>query len=63
MKIDKKYIKAFTQEKSDQLQETGYKYLYESNGIFYFEDNKSLSKNFSNTDILSGTKFTTWIPI
>ena len=63
MKLDKKYIKCFTQEKSKQLQEAGYKYLYESGGIFYFEDNKDLSAKFSDIDILSNTKYSSWIPL
>jgi hypothetical protein len=65
MKLDKKYIKCFTQNKSKQLQEAGYKFLYESNGVFYFEDNQNITVKFSddNSNILKDTKYSLYIPL
>lgn len=61
MKLKQKYIKCFTHEKSAELKLVGYKYLYESDGIFYFEDNQDLTIKFSNINILKDTKSSSWI--
>lgn len=61
---NKRYIKCFTKEKSDELIEVGYKYLYESNGVFYFEDNQNITVKFSdNKNLLKGTKYSSFIPL
>ncbi len=64
MKLKNKYIKAFSEEKSEQLKNAGYKYLYEKNGVYYFEDCDQLNAKFSNnSDILKDTKTSMWINI
>jgi hypothetical protein len=55
-----KYIQCFSQEMADNLSNLGFEYLYETNGIWYFNDNDVLSKsvkfsngnNFSDSDIV-----------
>jgi hypothetical protein len=59
--VENKYLKCFTQKKSEQLKEAGYEYLYESNGIFYFQNSKELTVKFSNTNLLEDTKPSMWI--
>jgi hypothetical protein len=61
--LEQKYLKCFSQEKSDQLQKTGYEFLYERNGVFYHKNNKNLSIKFSNTDVLTDTKFSCFIGV
>lgn len=67
MKLNKRYIKAFSKSKSEELQEVGYKFLYEANGVFYFEDNQNLTANFThnneNYNLLKGTKYSSYIPL
>lgn len=67
MKLNKRYIKAFSKIKSEELIEIGYKFLYESNGVFYFEDNQNLTAKFSNNsdndNFLKGIKYSNYIPL
>jgi hypothetical protein len=57
MKIKQKYIKCFSQEKSQKLNNVGYQFLYEQNGVYYHQNNENLTVKFSNTDILEDTKY------
>jgi hypothetical protein len=59
--VENKYLKCFSQEKFEQLKEAGYKYLYESNDIFYFLNSKELTVKFSNSNLLEDTKLSMWI--
>jgi hypothetical protein len=61
MKLKNKYLKCFDEVKKNQLIECGYKYLYTSNGVFYFEENQDLTIKFSKSNILQNTKFSSWI--
>ena len=63
MKLENKYLKCFSQEKSAQLQEAGFVFLYEKAGVYYHQNNEDLVIKFSNTNIniLDNTKFSSWI--
>jgi hypothetical protein len=61
MKLIKRYIKCYSEEKSEELKLAGYRYLYQDNGVYFFENNKDLSVKFSNSDILKDIKFSSWI--
>jgi hypothetical protein len=41
----KKYIKCFSQEKADSLQDIGLSFLYDQHGVWYFEDNAKVTQN------------------
>jgi hypothetical protein len=56
MNIKSKYIKCFSKDKSNQLKNAGFIFLYERNGVYYFENNINLYKKFSNNDLLKNTK-------
>ena len=57
----KKFIKCFSQDKSDKLKNNGFKFLYERNGVFYFENDDKLTVKFSSSNILENTKITTTV--
>lgn len=64
MNLKHKYIKCFSEEKLEELKLAGYKYLYENNGVYYFENNQDLTVKFSsnsNCNILQNTKLSSWI--
>lgn len=61
MRLKNKYIKCFSQEKSEELKRAGYKYLYEDGGVFYFENNSDLTVKFSESNLLKDTKLSMWI--
>jgi len=65
MKINKKYIKCFNQKKSAELTEAGFSFLFEQAGVFYHINNEFLIAKFSddNSNILKGTKYSSWIPL
>lgn len=64
MKLKNRYIKCFSKVKSEQLQEIGYKFLYEANGVYYHENNEQVIKfSDNNSNILKGTKYSSWIPL
>ena len=56
MQLKNKYMKCFSKDKSIELQNAGFVFLYESNGVYYFENNSNLCKQFSNNDLLKDTK-------
>jgi hypothetical protein len=56
IKLQPKYIKAFSQDKSEQLITAGYEFLFEQHGVYYFKNNSKLKENFSNQEILKDTK-------
>lgn len=56
MKLESKYIKCFSNEKAESLKYVGYKFLYEQNGVYYFENNPQLTVKFSTSDLLNDTK-------
>jgi hypothetical protein len=55
----KKYIKCFSDDKANELEMHGFIFLYKQNGVFYFENNESLTTNFSNNELFNDTKQTT----
>lgn len=63
MKLNKRYIKAFSKNKSEELIEYGYKFLFEANGIYWFENNEQVIKFSDNKNLLNGTKYSSFIPI
>jgi len=57
-----KYIKCFSQEKSDSLSKLGFTFLFEKQGVFWFENSFEKIENFSsNEEILKDTKITNTI--
>lgn len=48
--FDKKYIKCFSSDKVDYLKNIGFVFLYEQNGVYYFEDKDKLSKKINFSD-------------
>jgi len=54
-------MKCFNQKKYEELLSCGYKFLYEQNGVYYFENNEHLTRKFSGEDVLEGTKTSTYI--
>ena len=56
MQLKNKYIKCFSQDKSNELKNAGFVFLYERNGVYYFENNSNLCKQFSKNDLLKNTK-------
>jgi len=56
MKLQNKYLKCFSQEKFKQLKNAGFLFLYEQNGIYYFENNDKLIKQFSKDNLFENTK-------
>ena len=63
MKLNKRYIKAFSKIKSEELIEIGYKFLYEANGVWYHENNEQVIKFSDNKSLLNGTKYSSFISI
>jgi hypothetical protein len=63
MKLNRKYIKAFSEEKAEQLKQAGYKHLFEKNGVYFFEENYDITVKFSNSNLLNDTKSSMWINI
>lgn len=61
MIIKNKYIKAFSKEKSDQLLNVGYEFLYEQHGVYYHQNNSDITAKFSNSDLLQDIKFSTTV--
>lgn len=61
MKLKQNYIKCFDSEKSKELEENGFEFLYEQNGVYYHKNNDSLIAKFNKTDILSHIKFSNYI--
>lgn len=57
MILQPKYIKAFSQEKSNQLSIAGYEFLYEQNGVYYHKKLEQTEAKFSNDDLFKNTKF------
>jgi len=57
----KKFIKCFSDDKYSQLLQAGYTFLYERNGVWYFNDDDKLNVNFSSSDVLKDTKLSQWI--
>lgn len=55
-----KYIKAFSQEKANFLSEMGFSFLFEKQGVYWFENDEKLIK-FSESDLLKDTKMTNTI--
>lgn len=65
MKLKNRYIKCFNKKKKEQLDDYGYKFLYEANGVYWFENNQNLTK-FSaenNLNILNGCKYSIYLPM
>ena len=62
MRLNKRYIKAFSKSKSEELQEVGYKFLFESNGVYYHENNEQIIKFSDDKSILKDTKYSIYIP-
>lgn len=56
-KLQPKYIKAFSQEKSDELSSVGCEFLYQQNGVYYHRKPKQFEEKFSNSDLFKDTKF------
>ena len=56
-----KYIRCFDEIKSAQLQEAGFLFLFEQNGVYFHKNNDDLTVKFSNTEILEDIKFSSWI--
>jgi hypothetical protein len=56
IRLDYKYLKAFSKEKSEALSEAGYEFLYESAGVYYHRQNKDLVAKFSASPLLADTK-------
>jgi hypothetical protein len=56
MQLKQKYLKCFTNDKAEQLKQLGYTYLYDKNGVYYFQNNENLTIKFSDNDILNGVK-------
>ena len=56
-----KYIKCFSEEKHNELIESGFTFLYEQNQVYWFEDNEKLTANFSENHGLKDIKFTSTI--
>ncbi len=69
MNINRKYIKCFNQKKSAELNNAGFSFLFEQNGVYYHQSNELLIAKFSEDDnsnisnILKGTKQSLYIPI
>ena len=63
MKLNKRYIKAFSKSKSEELINVGYKFLFEANGVYYHENNEQIIKFSDNKNLLNGTKYSSFIPI
>lgn len=63
MKLDKKYIKCFTQKKSTELNEVGFSFLFEKANVYYHLNNEQVIKFSDNKDLLKDTKFSTYIPL
>jgi hypothetical protein len=63
MKLKQRYFKVFSKKKSEVFIEIGYKFLYEANGVYWFEDDQNLTAKFSDNKILKDTKVSTWIPL
>jgi hypothetical protein len=61
MKLENKYLKCFDKNKSDTLNQSGFEFLFQKNGVYYHKNNENIVAKFSNTDILKDTKFSTWI--
>jgi hypothetical protein len=61
MILKNKYIKAFSKEKSYQLLSAGYIFLYEQNGVYYYQNNNDITEKFSCSDLLKDTKFSTTV--
>lgn len=61
MKLKYKYLKCFSQEKSTQLSQIGYLFLYEQNGVYYHQNNEEITINFSNNKVLDDVKFSTTV--
>lgn len=59
--IKNKYIKCFTEEKSAELQEAGFLFLYEKAGVYYHQNNEELVVKFSKDELLKDIKFSKWI--
>lgn len=56
MQLKQKYLKCFNSDKAEQLRQVGYTYLYEKNGVYYFQNNENLTIKFSSNDVLNGVK-------
>ena len=58
---NKKYIKCFSNEEANKLKNTGFHFLYERDGIFYFENNQNLINNFEKENTIKNVKFSSTI--
>jgi len=59
-----KYIKCFTQQKSAELSEVGFPFLFEKAGVYYHENNEQVIVKFSDDkNLLKDTKYSLYIPI
>ena len=56
MKLQNRYLKCFSKEKFQQLKDVGFLFLYEQNGVYYFENNDKLIKQFSKDNLFENTK-------
>lgn len=63
MKLKQKYVHCFDLEKSETLNEAGYDFLYEKDGIYYHLNNEDITVKFSDDDILKDCKLSTWIAL
>jgi hypothetical protein len=54
---NKKYIKCFSNKDYNKLINKGFCFLYEKDGIFYFENNQELITKFSKDDLMNNIKF------
>lgn len=63
MNINKKYIKCFTQQKSAELEQAGFSFLFEKAGVYYHECNEQIVKFCDNKDLLKDTKYSSYIPL
>lgn len=67
MQIKNRYIKCFSVSKKKQLEEAGFLYLFEKNGVYWFENNYNEISKFNNSDnnkdLLNGVKYSIYIPM
>lgn len=55
--MSKKYIKCFSKEDCDKLISQGFDFMYEQNEVYYLENTKQVTTNFSEDNNLN-VKFT-----
>lgn len=63
MNIKNKYVKCFNQQKSAELQEAGFSFLFMKAGVWYHENNEQIVNFSDDKSILKDTKYCSYIPL